>query len=607
MNNQQAAATPAYTLFTLQASPSQRRFAFIIGAIVAAITLAGAPYAHLRFPRTGTLQPALFAAVICFELITVFVLYSQFRVCRAPSILVLAAGYLYSAGMATAYLLTFPGTLEHRPPLWHAEQQVPEYLYAFWHAGFPIAILLHVFIEKKYGGMAFSPRQGRNWTALVFGGTLLLVALITTGVIRAQRSLPVVMDHGRITPFFLFAICLPVLLISLAALIAYFRSTRGSTVTASWLCVALLATLLDVGIVLCGGERFSLGWYISKMDTFVCANIVLAGMIYEFTKMYYRMTELYNQVTDSESRFKKLFVQSRIAEQKIAEQNKIIERMLESGHEAIAMCDEEGRVLFANQRFADMFGRTLAAGQQLADYCRDLRVSYGTLDRRIEAYFEQRLPPFRERAAFQLEGGAARYYECYVSPIASEDGQLLHGHLFMFSDRTDEERKAHYDDLTGLPNRRYISQRIQEAVNRGREENVPFAVFFMDLDGFKRVNDTLGHEMGDRLLQETAVILRDCVGTYGISARWAGDEFVVLIEEAADTQLLDSMARAIIAAMGQLDRINGQRINVSASIGIAVFPQDGGDAAAILQRADQAMYEAKTRGKNDCWFYADCV
>ena len=597
-----ASGIPAYTLFTMKANRSQRRFAFIVGAVVAIISLLAAPLANLRLPMSASYQPALLSTVICFELITVFVLYSQFRVSRAPSILVLAAGYLYSALMTLVYMLTFPGIVS-RWGLFHAGHQTAEYLYALWHAGFPIAMLLHMALEKKDKQVQLSVRQMRTLTAAAFGTVILLVCLFTNITTAYERRLPIVMDKGHITPLFLFGFCLPILLLSLAALIGYYRMTRGSTVTASWLCVALLATMLDVGIVMCGGGRFSLGWYMSKLDTFIFANIVLAGMIYEFTKMYVKLTELYGQVTESEGKYKSLFTQSRLAEQKIAKQNNIIERMLESSHEAIVMCDSEGKAVLANGRFEQLFGRQLPIGSSLSAYCEGMKVPYGTLSERINAYFKQRPhQPFRERVSLDLAEGETRHYECFASPIASEDGDMLHGHLFTFGDRTDEERKANYDELTGLPNRRYTHERIQLVLDRAQQTGTACSIFFMDLDGFKKVNDTLGHEMGDRLLQEVAVILRGCVGNQGISARWAGDEFVVLIENADDSTELEDTARAIIRTIRQLDVIDGRRVSVSASIGIAVYPEDGTEGTALLQRADQAMYEAKARGKNNYCF-----
>ena len=124
----------------------------------------------------------------------------------------------------------------------------------------------------------------------------------------------------------------------------------------------------------------------------------------------------------------------------------------------------------------------------------------------------------------------------------------------------------------------------------------------LDFDGFKKVNDTLGHEMGDRLLQEVAVILRGCIGNQGISARWAGDEFVVLIENADDSEQLEDTARAHYPydpAAGRHRWTTGIRVSEHWDCCLSGGWNEG---TLLLQRADQAMYEAKARGKNNYCF-----
>jgi diguanylate cyclase (GGDEF)-like protein/PAS domain S-box-containing protein len=403
---------------------------------------------------------------------------------------------------------------------------------------------------------------------------------------------------------FIYGLGLPIVFVTFIVLALFYRMTKGRTVTSAWLCVALLASLLDVLIIMCGGGRYSIGWYVAKWNTFVCANAVLAGMIYEFTKMYLKLTDLYRKVTDSENKFKALFHESQLAERKIAKQNEIIECMLESSHEAIVMCDADGRVVFANRRFEQLFERPLLNGQQLADYCERMIATHGTLADMIEQYFEGRLQPFSERVSVVTSKEKSRYYECYVNPISDELSGMLHGHLFGFHDRTDEVRLVYFDELTGLPNRRYLGERLTEALKSAHEKKSSFSVFFMDLDGFKKVNDTLGHELGDRLLQEVAGILTLCVGNLGVSTRWAGDEFIVLIETIDKKEQLEAIALEIIQAVHDLREVDGLEIHVTASIGVAIFSQDGSDGKTLLQHADQAMYEAKMRGKNNCCFYS---
>lgn len=603
MREHQAPDHTVHDLTTMPANRSQRVLALCIGAAVCLISLLLAPFARVQLAEMHAYQPAIFSAVICFELITAYVLYSQFRVNGTPSVLMLAAGYLFSASMVAMYLLTFPGIFAPSG-LFHAGLQTAPWLYLFWHMGLPIAIFLYMRFETKYQNMRLSPRTADRATVLTISATVLLIGGLSLLTTKFHDWMPALLVKGRLTPLFIYGLGLPIVFVSLIVLALFYKSTKGRTVTSAWLCVALLASVLDVLIILGGGGRFSVGWYLAKWNTFVCANAVLAGMIHEFTKMYMKLIQLYRKVTESEDEYKTLFRESRLAERKIAKQNEIIERMLESSHEAIVMCDTDGRVVFANRRFEKLFERPLLSGQQLADYCERMMASHGTLAAIIGMYFEGRQKPFRERVSLVTSKEKTKYYECYVSPISDELSGMLHGHLFGFHDRTDEVRMVYYDELTGLPNRRYLGERLTEALERSKDGMTTFSVFFMDLDGFKKVNDTLGHELGDRLLQEVADILNLCVGNRGLCARWAGDEFIVLLEPIGTKEQAEEIARKIIHTIDDLREVDGLEAHVTASIGIAVYPKDGSEGKDLLQHADQAMYEAKIRGKNNCCFYS---
>lgn len=576
-------------LLTLPANSSQRRFAFLFGALVCLISLLSAPFARVQFTELQAYQPAIFSTVICFEWITAYVLYSQFWVNRSPAVLVLAAGYLYSGGMNLMYLMTFPGIFAPTG-LFHAGTQTAPWLYLIWHIGFPLAILLYLILDKRYNQVQLNASLARKLSALTMIAVALLVVGFTFITTAYHDSMPVLLVKGRLTPLFIYGIGIPLVFVSIIILAVFLRVTRGSTVTAAWLSIALLASLLDVAIILCGGGRFSIGWYVAKWNTFVCANAVLTGMIFEFTRMYVKMSELLGETQQ--------------AEREIAKQNEIIERMLESTHEAIVMCDVDGKVVFANRRFEQMFERPLVSGQMLAHYCKRMKAAQGSLAEVIDRYFDGRLKPFRERISIVTSKDKTRYYECYVSPLSDEMDGALHGHLFGFHDRTDEVRMVYYDELTGLPNRRYLGERLLEALERAKDNVATFSVFFMDLDGFKKVNDTLGHEMGDRLLQEVAKLLQLCVGNRGVCARWAGDEFIVLLEVLEGREQLEEIAESIIQAVHDLRIVDGMEINVTASIGVAIYPNDGSEGKTLLQHADQAMYEAKMKGKNNCCFYS---
>jgi diguanylate cyclase (GGDEF)-like protein len=163
---------------------------------------------------------------------------------------------------------------------------------------------------------------------------------------------------------------------------------------------------------------------------------------------------------------------------------------------------------------------------------------------------------------------------------------------------------AHHDDLTGLPNRLLFNYQLHKALARAQRSGSTAGVLFLDLDRFKIINDTLGHDAGDTVLRQIADHLRGCVRGTDTLARVGGDEFTLLIEQSAGVQELSAIAQKLLAAMSSPLTVNGNVYQLSGSIGIAMYPKDGADGAALLKNADIAMYRAKSSGRNNCQFYS---
>jgi len=208
------------------------------------------------------------------------------------------------------------------------------------------------------------------------------------------------------------------------------------------------------------------------------------------------------------------------------------------------------------------------------------------------------------------EDGHWACHEMFVVAEYESDG-LVTGALAIGRDVTQrmlaEQQLIHqasYDALTGLPNRRLFGDRLREEIIKAERGGYRLALLFVDLDRFKEINDTQGHGVGDRLLVEAAQRIRSQVRESDVVARLAGDEFVVIVPDYGQTHPLARVAKSIVAVMAQPFYLGGQDAYISASIGVAVYPQDAENAETLIGCADRAMYTAKEAGRNGCSFFS---
>ena len=162
---------------------------------------------------------------------------------------------------------------------------------------------------------------------------------------------------------------------------------------------------------------------------------------------------------------------------------------------------------------------------------------------------------------------------------------------------------AEHDFLTGLPNRMLLNDRISQAIALAPRHTKKVAVLFLDLDGFKHINDSLGHPIGDKLLQSVAKRLVDCVRGSDTVSRQGGDEFVVLLSEVDNRKTPPSSARRMLQAVAEAHSIDQHDLHVTASIGVSIYPDDGLDAETLIKNADTAMYQAKENGRQSYQFF----
>ena len=268
------------------------------------------------------------------------------------------------------------------------------------------------------------------------------------------------------------------------------------------------------------------------------------------------------------------------------------------------------RFVSVNQRFEEMFGydRNSIKGLRteiLFSSQSDFEEVGG------EAY-----PNFRDGSTYRSEWLVrhknGNEFWCAISAKSIVDGKPELGTIWIYEDiserkRTEEQLRtlANFDTLTGLPNRSLFMDRLDNYIDLAKRQKQMIAVMFIDLDRFKQVNDSLGHETGDRLLKAVADRLSSCVRRSDTVARLGGDEFTIVMVGVTNKMIPAKTANKIITVLKNPILIDDREISISPSIGISMFPNDGTVVTELIRNADAAMYHAKNEGRNNYQFYAD--
>jgi diguanylate cyclase (GGDEF)-like protein/PAS domain S-box-containing protein len=268
----------------------------------------------------------------------------------------------------------------------------------------------------------------------------------------------------------------------------------------------------------------------------------------------------------------------------------------------ILYVDRRMNCVFANKRYADFFGLAVAdiVGKPLREIVGS--AAYPDLEKHFNQAFEGH-PVVYQRIA-RLKSGEQRCIEVKLVPRAPEPGHIP-GCYSMAIDITEQKQAeeriqhvAHHDSLTGLPNRLLFNDRLGQAISLAKRDTSQFALLYLDLDKFKPVNDTLGHDAGDQLLKKAAERIREQVRESDTVARVGGDEFTVILRDISNRQDAAAVAEKIIAALAVPFHLGSdpQAVEIGTSIGIAVYPGDAQHHETLIKLADAAMSSAKTRG-----------
>ncbi len=284
--------------------------------------------------------------------------------------------------------------------------------------------------------------------------------------------------------------------------------------------------------------------------------------------------------------------------------------IFENSIEGIFQTTTEGRFLSANPALARMLG--FSSPEEMIEICRDIshEIYVNPCDRKE---FLERLNKYDTLQAFETRLYRKDKSIIWVSlnsrSARDESGKVMYyeGTIEDISERKEAEeiikRLAYYDALTGLPNRPLFNDRLRLAMLSADRNKKKVAVMLLDLDRFKQINDTLGHNAGDELLKSVSNRLLKILRKSDTIARMGGDEFLIIIPGISFLEYVESVARKIINSFKESFILNGNVINVTTSIGIAIYPDNGRDEETLIKLADISMYEAKKTGRNNYNIY----
>ena len=290
------------------------------------------------------------------------------------------------------------------------------------------------------------------------------------------------------------------------------------------------------------------------------------------------------------------------------QQTRVFDTILSSSPDLSFTFDLDGKFTYANKAMIELF--ELPLDQIVGKNHFDLQLANAEeLQREIRQVISSK-KQFRGEMPYTPSSGKMGFYEYILVPVLNTDGavEAVAGTTRNVTERKAVEdqnwQKANYDLLTGLPNRRLFRDRLEQDVLESERTGVQTALLFIDLDHFKEANDSLGHDAGDGLLQLAAAGIRSCVRQTDTVARLGGDEFTVILHSPKNAEQVERVAEKILKNLATPFHVANHTAHLSASIGIAFYPEDADTTDGLIKHADQAMYVSKNAGRNRCSFFS---
>lgn len=371
---------------------------------------------------------------------------------------------------------------------------------------------------------------------------------------------------------------------------------------------------LDTTVIVVSGET-----------SFEAAENALKHGAYDYIRKPYSIDNLLNSVSNAIKK-RQLETDNRKMQIQLRESEKLHRYIVNKSPDIVYILDNQGRFTFINKRVESLLGYKMK--EIIGKHYTEL-VHEDDLEKANFKFNERRTG---KRASINIElklkcknNDQTRNFDNRILPIeinsvgvySAHDEEIdkkfigTYGIARDITDRIEAEEiirfQAYHDMLTRLPNRTLLKDRLHQAITHARRNKTNLSVMFLDLDRFKVINDTLGHIVGDHLLQAVAMRLRHCLREGDTLARIGGDEFTLLLPEVQNRQDSELIARKIIKSLKEPFKIDNHELFISTSIGISHYPEDGENMESLIKHADIAMYSVKGKGKNGFEFYDDCM
>jgi len=372
------------------------------------------------------------------------------------------------------------------------------------------------------------------------------------------------------------------------------------------------ANNIDTSVIIVSGET-----------SFEAAKNACTQGAYDFLRKPYATDELIITINNA-LKEKRLQKQNAFMQQQLSESERLHRYIVNTSPDIIYILDRDGHFTFINERIESLLG---FSKEEIVGKHYSFLVHHDDMEQAKYVFNERRIGT---RAAKNIElrlkckdDGKSRHFNNRTLPIElsamgmytveDESKNSYTGTYGVARDVTErkiaEETinfQAYHDLLTKLPNRALLRDRLSLAINQAKRDDEKLAVMFLDLDRFKNINDSLGHMIGDELLQQVSMRLKECIRAADTLARFGGDEFTLMLPKLHDGhEDASKLAEKITNTLKQPFNVDGHELYVSASIGIALYPQDGTDMDSLIKHADVAMYHVKGQGKNGYQFYSN--